>query len=423
MVSPLDPLRLEYSNALPPLQLVHQLAPAGAATFAATFVGPAGWARDPDRREGTARLVAQLLPTAAGALRRVALARRLDRIGATLTSRSSPESGEVTVWGSEADRKKLLGLLAEAVLRPRFDPDDIERIRRSLSERQLREIRQPAGRADRELLAAVFPRAHPYRSTGLGTRASLDRISRSDLIRFHRRHYVADGGLLVVTTGSRSDRVERDARRVFRGLSDRGPDPLVVPALPRRAPRNVRVHLPGRAQVEVRVGGPSITQDSPRYPAAYLANQLLGGRPLLNRLFQRVRERGGLAYGTSSHLETMRWGGFWTASAGTGPERWPTVVRMLEREIDRVRDRPVPGPELDVIRESAIGEIPLSLEETSDAHELAVDAAYHGMPADFWLTWPARLRAVRPREVREAAELAFDRNASATVVAGPLRRA
>jgi zinc protease len=94
---------------------------------------------------------------------------------------------------------------------------------------------------------------------------------------------------------------------------------------------------------------------------------------------------------------------------------------MLEEEVGRLRTERVPLRELTAIRESAIGEIPLALESTSEAHSLAVEVAYHELPEDYWLTWPARLRAVTPTEVLRAAATAFGRNHSATVVVGPVR--
>jgi len=117
----------------------------------------------------------------------------------------------------------------------------------------------------------------------------------------------------------------------------------------------------------------------------------------------------------------MRLGGYWVAEAGTGADRWRKVVPMLEEEIDRLSsDRVRPG-ELEATRRSVIGEIPLALESTSDAHELAVDVAYHRLPGDFWLTWPDRLRSVQPKDIRDAAAVAFDRRSSVTVVSGPVR--
>ncbi|MGA9839642.1 MAG: pitrilysin family protein [Thermoplasmata archaeon] len=418
--SPTDPLLLEYGEEVEGLRVVRQPSPTGAASFSASYVGPGGWGFDPVGEEGSARVVNLGLTSAAGRYDRVALARRLDRAGATLSRQTSPEAAEVTVWGPAEDWTDLLGILADVILRPRFEPDDLARIRRQIYERQLREATQPGSRAELELLRAVYPSGHPYRATGLGDRRSVERLTRARLQRFHRDHYTSGGGLLVVTAPATLSAVQREARERFGRFSEVVGPVLRVPALPSGPAVRRTIDLPGRSQVEVRVGGPSVDQTSPEYPAAFLANEILGGRPLLARLFQRVREKSGLAYHASSHLDTMRFGGIWTAQAGTAPERWEKVAGMLEGEVDRLRREPVSSRELNSVRESAIGEIPLSLESTADAHELALDAAYHGLPADYWRTWPAQLRAVRPADVLRGARVGFDRNRSVTIAAGPI---
>jgi len=421
MTEATDPLRVEYGAEVDGLRVVRQAPPADAASFSATYVGPGGWGFDREGREGAARLVNQLVTSAAGRYDRVELARLLDRSGATLSRQCAPESAEVTVWGPATEWERLLGILADVVLRPRFDPSDVARARRQMRERQLRESTQPASRAERELLHAVFPSGHPYRESGLGNARSLARLSRADLERFHREHYTSGEASLVVTAPARLTAVERAARRLFSGFAESHGPTLVLPPVAPPRPAERAVNLPGRAQVEVRVGGASIARSAPEYPAAFLANEILGGRPLLSRLFQRVREKGGLAYHASSELEAMRFGGYWVAEAGTGADRWRRVVPMLREEVDRLRTERVSSSELDATRTSVIGEIPLALESTSDAHELAVDVAYHRLPADYWITWPDVLRAVRPEEIQTAAALALDRRTSMTVFAGPVR--
>lgn len=416
-----DPLRVRFAESIDGMRVAVQSAPPGAASFSATYVGPSGTGFDPPGSEGTALLVNQLAASAAGAFDRVALARFLDRLGATLTHRVAPESGELTVWGPADEWERLLTVLADVVLRPRFDASDRARARRQLHERQLRETTQPAQRAERELWRSVFPERHPYRASGLGTPRSVGRIRRADLVRFHRTHYLAEGATLVITGPARLAAAERVARRLFGGLPNGRAPRFEMPALRPPAAVERRVDLPGRAQVEVRVGGPSIARSSAEYPAAALANEILGGRPLLSRLFQRVRERSGLAYHASSELQAMRYGGYWMAQAGTAPERASRVAGLLRTELDRLRKEPVRSRELDSTRESVIGEIPLALESTAEAHELAVDVAYHDLPEDFWSSWPGVLRRVRPSEVRAAAATAFDRAGSVTVLVGPLR--
>jgi zinc protease len=415
-----DPLRLEYGREVDGLTVVRQPCPPGAASFSATYVGPAGWGFDRSGEEGTARIVNQLLLSGAGPYDRKALARRLDRAGATLSSECAPESGEVTIWGPAEDWEKLLALLAEVVLRPRFASDDLRRVQRQLSERQMRELSQPAGRADRELFRATYPEDHPYRTVGLGDPRSIARVRPEKVRAFHRSHYTSGDAVLVVTAPARLSAIEADARRLFSGFAqDHGPT-LRFPRVRPRAARTVTVELSGRSQVEVRVGGDSFPRADPRYPAAFLANEILGGRAQLSRLFQRIRERGGLVYHASSELEAMRFGGYWMVGAGTGPERWEKVVRLLSKELERLERAEVAPAELREIRESAIGEIPLALESTADAHELAVEVAYHRLPGDHLARWPALLRSVRPSEVRAAAEEAMDRRRAVTVVAGPM---
>lgn len=402
------------------LELVYQPAPPSSASFSATYIGPAGWAFDPAGAEGTAMAATQLLTSGAGPWDRVAFDRHLDALGATIARRCDPESAEVTVWGPAADWTTLLDTLAQVVLHPRYEAADLDRVRRQLLERQMRQLSQPDSRADLALARALFPKGHPYRESGIGSRPSVVGLQRAHLRAFHRDHFTPDGALLVVTGRVGMDRTAREAGRRLVDWSGRpSPRPPDVGPPRRTTSEPQRISMPGTAQVELRVGGESIARGSPAFPAAFLANEVLGGRPLLCRLFQVVREEHGLAYHASSEVEAMRWGGTWTAAAGTGPERIDATLDLLRREVRRMADESVPDRELGLIRESTIGELPLSLETTSGAHELACDIAYHHLPDDFLAQWPATLRAVTPSQLRDAARAAMDERRAAVVVAGP----
>ncbi|MCI4318215.1 MAG: insulinase family protein, partial [Thermoplasmata archaeon] len=395
---------------------------AGAASVSITYLAPAGWAYDPPGGEGAAQMVAQLVTSAAGKRDRVALARRLDELGATVTAKSHPESSEITAWGPTDAFRELMAILADVAIRPRFDPKDIDRVRRQMYEHQLREATQPGSRAERALFEAVFPPGHPYRLSGIGSRRSIGRLGRGELHRFHRDHFTEEGAMVVVTAADSPSAVRKEAISAFRGFGRTKAPPLPeVPPVPVVRSRRLEVEMPTRAQVEVRVGGVSVPRASSEYAGVYLANEILGGRTLLNRLFQRVRERQGLAYHASSEVDCMRYGGYWMAEAGTGPERAARTVALVEKEVRRMGEELVLAGELNEIRDSAIGELPLRLEDTSGAHELALDVAYHGLAPDHYRTWSGKLRALGPAEVRTAAEVALDGTHAITVLAGPVR--
>ena len=414
-----DPLRVEETSLDNGLEVFRQAPPPAARSFSATFVSPTGWAYD-EGRDGLAVMAASTGAAAAGRRDRVALARCLDGYGAVLTHHCDPESAEVTVWGPAEATFDVLDVLADVVLRPRFEADDVERVRRQLLERQLREATQPEIRAEQRLLSTIFPKDHPYGRSGTGTRASVRRLRRADLVRFHRDRLGAAGSLLVLTTREPLASVVRAARERFGGLpKGSAPAHLVPPRGPPAEREPVRIAMPGRTQVELRIGAASIARSDPAYSGAFLANEVLGGRALLSRLFQNVRERAGLAYHASSDLEAMRWGGYWQAEAGTGPERIESARKLVSSELRRIHDELVPARELDRIRESAIGELPLALETTQGAHDLAVDVAYHHLGERFLATWPTALRSLSPRDVRDAAQHAGIGAGAVTILAGP----
>ncbi|MCI4329157.1 MAG: insulinase family protein, partial [Thermoplasmata archaeon] len=325
------------------LTVARQAPPAASASFAATYIGPAGWAYEPAGRGGIAFLVSQLVTSGAGRRDRVALARLLDSYGATLSHQCDPESVEITVWGPNDAYEPLLEVLSDVVLRPRFDADDLERARRQAFERQLRETSQPESRAGRELLRALFPAGHPYRDTGLGTKASVTRLTRAELRKFHHDHFTPGGAYLIVTGRPRLEAVARSVRERFRDWPvEAAPPAPTIPTVSRTTHPTQTLPMEGRTQVELRYGGISVARSDPLFPEAVMANEVLGGRSLLSRLFQRVRERAGLAYHASSDLEAMRWGGYWQARAGTGPERVTAADRVMQREITRLYDESIP---------------------------------------------------------------------------------
>ncbi len=416
------PLDLARDRLRSDLEVLLQPAPASARSFAVTFVGPAGWGYEDGGPEGLATVTARLLVTRPGGRTRERLARTLDRLGGSLISSTDPESAEVGLWGPTDAWKPLLRIFADAVLRPTFSEDELARILRQVRERQLRQRVQPDLRADRELLARVFPKGHPYRLTGIGTPRSVDRITLGLVERFHRQHYPNRSGLLVLTASAPHRDLVRELSAFFPGSDLRpGPAPPSLPAgTPIREP--LHVSIPGQSQVAVRLGAPSRPRSDPSYPALFLLNEVLGGRPLLSRLFQRVRERHGLAYHASSELEAMRWGGYWEAVAGTDPATRDRVVRLMRTEVQRLSTETIGRGELDRIRESSLGSLPLELETTASAHELAVEAAYHRLPLDFYRRWPATLRGLSPGELRKVAETEFRAGETALVTAGPPAR-
>lgn len=417
-----DPRRVSFHDLPGGARLVVQPAPVGSTRFAVSYLGPAGSGFDPPGREGVAELTAEGLLAGTTRFNRAALFRRIDRWGGTLTSSIDPEMVHLQLTGPAEEDRPLLDLFAQVLRSPRFDPGEVARIQRQLAEAQLRERRIASLRAEVELLHRLFPVGHPYHESGAGTARSLGRIVPSDLRSFHRRQYSGRGAVVVVTHPSPASVLARRMTKIFdRWPAERSPSPPPLPALRPAPARPVLLPLPGQSQVEIRIGSVGPSRGSPLYPACELADQILGGRPVLSRLFQRIREQEGLAYHASSHLNALAWGGYWELQAGTSKRHATRTLRLLETEMERLSDHPPSREELQRIRESAIGEIPLAMETAATAHEWAVEIGRFGLPETYLIDRPERMRALSTDELRNAWQRGFDRRRRVTVLAGPIR--
>ena len=418
-----DPRRVSFHDLAGGARLVVQPAPAGSRRFAVSYIGPAGSGFDPVGQEGLAQLTAEGLLSGTARSDRAGLFRRLDRRGGALTVSTDPEVVHLKLTGPADEDQPLMELLAEVLDLPRFEPGEVRRIQRELTEAQLRERRIASLRAGVELLRRLFPLGHPYRLSGAGTARSLARIGPSDLRRFHRRQYSGQGAVVVLTHPGPAPVLARRAAQIFdHWPADRPPAPPQIPPVRPAAKRPHLIPLLGQSQVEIRIGAVGPPRGSPLYPACELANQLLGGRPVLSRLFQVIREQEGLAYHASSHLDAFAWGGYWELQAGTSTRNAVRVLRLLESAVQRISNEPPSLEELHRIRESAIGEIPLSMETTATAHEWAVEIGRFGLTEAHLLEWPDRIRSVSPAALTDAWQRGFDPARQVTLVAGPLRR-
>lgn len=400
----------------------HQRAPSTSVTFALTWVGEGGTARDPSGREGVASVASRLLQAGTRRRDKREFARELDRLASTFSSRASWERQEIEASGPQDAEGEVLSLVFEALTQPRFDRGELSRVVREMQEALLREESQPEEKADRLFLEKLLPAGHPYRANPLGSPRSLAQLDPSKVREFHQRHLGARGSKLVLTSHDTPAACLRRLRSTFETM-DEGrplPPPSAPPSLTRGGGKLLYHPLPGTTQVEVVIGGTAPVRAHPDYPALCMADQILGGRPILSRLFQVVRERNGLAYGAGSELESLAWGGLWTADAGTDVKHVGTVHHLLLEGVRELAERGPRPAELELIRESFLGSLPLLLETSPQCHGLAVEVAYFDLPLDHFAAWPKVIRALTPRQIRDAAaEHLWDGGAPLAIAVGP----
>ena len=80
-------------------------------------------------RAGLASFTAELMKRGAGDRDSLELASAIDALGSVLSVRANWDSITAQIWGLTRDLDSMLGILADVVLRPRFDDDEAVRAR------------------------------------------------------------------------------------------------------------------------------------------------------------------------------------------------------------------------------------------------------------------------------------------------------
>jgi len=338
------------------------------------------WIRNGSRREipeenGLAHFMEHMVFK--GTERRSAedIAREMDSVGGMLDAFTSKEQICFNAKVLDDHLPIAFDVIADLVLRPKFDSDDVKKERQVVLEEIKMDLDNPE-----YLLHELFTRGFwPDHSLGrpiLGTPETVKGFNREGL-RTRFQNWFAPDHLVISAAGNVShERVMELVQREFGALPPAGA--LQDHAAPcTKAP----IHLETKRdleQVHLCIGVPALPLAHKDRFAAAVLNNLLGGG-MSSRLFQNIREKQGLAYAVFSELTPYSDAGMFTVYAGTATETVGKVIDLTIAEFRAMKESPVSDEELLRAKNHLKGSLMLSLESTSSRmSNLARQELYFG---------------------------------------------
>lgn len=294
----------------------------------------------------------------------------------------------------------LLDVLADMLLCSRFAPEDIRKERDVIKEEVAMYLDQPHHHVQELLNATLWP-DQPLGRPITGTNRSLNALRREQLTEFLKENYVT-GSTVIAAAGKLSHRqLVRKVQRTFRKLR-RAPRPGFVPVRIEQADVQLRLHSRKTEQTQIAIGIRTCSRHDRRRHALRLLNAILGEN-MSSRLFQIIREDRGLAYSIYSGPSFFHDTGDLVISAGLDAANVERTLKLIRRELVRLREEPPGKAELQRARDYAIGQNDLGLESTDNQmnwvgeHVLSYGRVIRPEEAR------RALRQVTPAEVRNAA--------------------
>lgn len=291
---------------------------------------PGGAIREPLEQSGLTQLMTATMVKGTTSRTALELAQEMEMLGASFGVDAQPDAmavgGQVTIdkWA------KTFDLFEDVLLHPSFPEAEVDKERAALLNAIHTKDEHIFSVAEELFRKSMFG-AHPYGRPDEGTEESVAKLTREDLLNWHKG-VVSPRGSVLVTVGkvplsALTKRVEAFVRDWgAAGVWESTDLPVTYPSVARVVEESKVFE-----QSYLMLGFPAPSVDSPRYPTLKLVNALLGGG-MSSPLFRVVREEGTLAYEVSSFYPSRREGSSFVIYAGMDPRN----LRLAEEKVRSV---------------------------------------------------------------------------------------
>ncbi|MCA9605329.1 MAG: insulinase family protein [Myxococcales bacterium] len=386
-----------------------------------------GGSSDPAELPGLAHFVGQMLKEGTQTRTSAQLAEQIEFLGANLDVGDDEENVFIVVRALADQLDPAMELLADIARNPRFSESELRRLKTRELDRLRLLSQQPQYLARRTLYAELYG-SHPYAHVD-ATPASVERVRRPDLTRWHRAHVVPNNAILIAVGNVDPAAVQRSAEHHFGGWSTRTVREPHYPALQARTAREVViVDRPSSQQSTIFVGNLALARNAPDFVPLEVANQVLGGSAA-SRLFMDLREQRSLTYGAYSQVGERAQVAPFVAFARVRNQVTAEAVAGFFEHLDRIVAEAPPDDELNAAQRYLSDSFPLQIETASRIGYMVQQLRVFDLPADYWDTYRSSIRSVTPAQAHAAAQAYIHPDTALVVAVGraadivePLRR-
>lgn len=345
---------------------------------------------------------------------------QIEAVGASLNIYSGMFTTGFFAKGLAEDLPLMLDLLSDVIRHPTFPEAEVEKERAEwltdLHERA-HSTRAMCGLAFNEM---CYPESHPYHYSTDGYLETAQAITLDDVRRFHATFY-APAGMVIVIVGAVKAEQARDLVEARFGdwVAARPARNVSLDAPPINSRRCRHVHIPGKSQTALLLGGPGPSQLDPQWLTYAMMNSIFGQFGMYGRLGERVRQNEGLVYYIGSRFEGGLGPGPWNVYAGVNPDAVDRVVEIVRAEMRRMRERKVKPAELDDNKAYFVGSLPLQMETNEGIAGQILNMVRFRRGLDWLLEYPDRVYAITAADVQAAAQRWLDPDHYVLATAGP----
>ena len=342
---------------------------------------------------------------------------QLENIAAGVEASIGETSGSVSFNCLRENADAVLAIFKDVLSQPEFRQDKLELAKTELRGSIARRNDDPEGIVSREFASIIYGRDNPY---GWSMEYEhVDRITREDLIAFHKRYFFPANIILAVQGDFSAPEMRAKLEKLFADWTVRQPPVSPFPAVKAQSAPGIWLAAKNEVtQTSFRLGHLGGVRKDPDYPALSVMSEILGGS-FASRLFTEVRTRQGLVYSVGGG-----WGanynhpGLFSIAGSTKSESTVDAIRAVRKEIERIRTTPVTDQELEFAKGSVLNSFVFLFDHPSKTLNRIVTYEYNGYPRDFIFQYQKAVQAVTKQDILRVAQKHIRPDIVTTVAAG-----
>lgn len=329
---------------------------------------------------------------------------KLDYYGAYIERYPDKDQATVVFYCLSRYFEEIIPLCEEAVKRSVFPQEEIDTYLRKQHRRFLVN-RQKVSEVSRNAFYSLVFGAHPYGQ--VLDEPDFTALQREDLLSYYKRLYVARNCKIVLAGGYTEKHLSLlescFGANDWAGTSSATELVSEYPALPDfSGNRRLDKLMDGALQASVRIGMPLCPINDPDFAPFKVTDYVLGGY-FGSRLMRNIREEKGYTYGISSYIIPLRQLPVWMISSEVKADCAEKVLQEIEKEITLLQKKPIKDSELDIVRQSFMGDFVRELDGTFDLAERMKFFILCGVGADFYRRNEEVFFSITPEEIRQMA--------------------
>lgn len=346
------------------------------------------------------------------------ISERFESIGARFGSGATKDSASISLRTLTDEKwyNKAVITMQAVINAPTFEKKELERVRKQRLISFEARKQSPATIANEKFKKNLYKK-HPYAMPGIGTEKSVKVLSRNDLVKFYKKHYVASNALVTIVGDINQAKAKALAEKIV-GKLPAGIKAREIPDVEDLKSASKIHHEFPSSQTHIIMGQPGIHRKDKDYFTLYVANHILGGSGFGSRIMQEIREKRGLAYSSYSYFAPMLKRGSFVVGMQTSNKHTNEALKVLKETLNKYVDKGPTAKELSHAKKNITGGFPLRIDSNKDISSYLAVIGFYNLPLSYLKDFNQRIEDVTQEQIKDALKRRIDPEKMVTVTVG-----